>query len=193
MPSSRAIACVTSTMRCSIARVDRLRRIDADRVARVNAGALDVLEDAGNRACRRRRRRRRPRPRGRADTCRRAAARRAESAAPTPRTTRAALRCRRSPSRGRPARTTGARAPGNPVRARSRALRGNCAPPCPAGRATPSRASAASNCSRSSAMSSDCAIAADDRNAARAQFAGEIDRGLAAEGEHHAARVRSPR
>ena len=29
-------------------RIDRLRRIDADRIAGMNAGALDVFEDPGN-------------------------------------------------------------------------------------------------------------------------------------------------
>ncbi len=88
--------------------------------------------------------------------------------------------------RARPARTTGARAPGSPVRARSRALRGNSSRRGPRAVRRRGAASAASNCSRSSAMSSARAVAADDAHAAAAQFGGEIDRRLPAERQHHA-------
>ena len=114
-----------------------------------------------------------------------------DRAAPTRRTTRAAPRYRRSPCRGRPERTRAAPSTGKPSsRAIARASR-NVLAARPCGRATPRRASAASNCSRFSAMSSDAPVAPDDARTPRAaQLAGEIDRRLAAEREHDAARVR---
>ncbi len=48
MPSSRAIACVTSDDARSIAASIVCVGIDADRIAGVDAGAFDVLEDARN-------------------------------------------------------------------------------------------------------------------------------------------------
>ena len=188
MPSSRAIASVTSTMRRLHRVVDRLRRIDADRVAGVDAGALDVLEDAGNQDVvavedgvdldlqpaqvlvdEQRRvgqdRRRRLRVRG-------------ELAFVVDDLHPASAEHERRAHEHREAEF-----------ARDRARFAEASRRRPCGRATPSRASAASNFSRSSAMSSDAPVAADDRHAAARQLVGEIDRRLSAEREHHAARA----
>ena len=48
MPSSRAIAAVTSTMRVSISAATVCVGYTLDRVAGMDAGPFDVFEDAGN-------------------------------------------------------------------------------------------------------------------------------------------------
>ena len=155
----------------------------------MDAGALDVLEDPRESARPRRRRRRRPRLRAREDTCRPAAALRARIGGADSAYARAALRCRRSPSPGRPARTTDAPRTGKPSsRAMARASRKLRA-------ALSLRTRDAQARERGVELFAilrhvqGLAVAADDRHAAAGQLAGEIDRGLPAEGEHHAARV----
>ena len=120
---------VCSRICASISLAERVRRQHAGRVARVDPGLLDVLHDPGDPDVRRRRRARRRRPRssprgsGRGRSWRRAWARDPRRGSRAGR-----RRCRRSPSPGRRARSSGARAAGSrPPRPGSSASSGELA------------------------------------------------------------------
>ena len=184
-PSSSASWRVCSSIEATIDAGKRVRRQHARRVARVNAGLLDVLHDAADdgllavahavdvdldgvlqelvdedaSACRPRA----PlRPRA-------------------PRTPRARRRCGRSSSRARRARTTGARAPGSRSRLATRNASSTPRAMPPRGRLRPSLVSSSSKRSRSSARSMASALVPSSLHARARERHRELQRRLPAE------------
>ena len=163
---------------------ERVRRQHAGRVARVDAGLLDVLHDAAD-----------PDVLAVADRVDVDLDRVLQEAVevdlalgphPARGSRRARRPSRRSPSPGRPARSSGARAAGSRPRARRRAPRSASCAVAYGGAFAPISASSAWKRPRSSARSIESTLRAEQRHARLGEAGRELERRLAAELDDHA-------